>query len=218
MSLSWLYYLGCWLARLLLLVFTRWEVKGKENVPTSGALIVVANHLHNADPPILGASIPRKLLFMAKEELFQSWPGGFFISAVGAFPVRRGGQDRRALKTAQAMLRQGMVVAMFPEGTRSKTAQLQTAFPGSALVALQCGAPVLPVGITGSDKLRGGALLFRRPRVLVNIGHPFTLPHGDRVLSRSVLQEATTVMMNSIAGLLPPSYRGAYGEEPDAAH
>lgn len=216
LRLSWFYYFGRWVVRLLLLVFARCEVKGTENVPPSGSLIVIANHLHNADPPILGAAIPRPIHFMAKEELFRSWPGRYFVRSLGAFPVRRGGRDRRALATAQAVLKHGMALAMFPEGTRSKTAQLQPAFLGSAMVALQSGAPVLPVGITGSEKLRAG--LFHRPRVVVNIGRPFTLPPAGPVPSRSVLQEATETMMRNIAGLLPPEYRGAYGKDADAAH
>ncbi len=218
MRFPWFYYVSRWSIRLMLTLFTRWEVKGMENVPPSGALIVIANHLHLADPPLLAATLPRKLIFMAKEELFHWWPGGYFMRALGAFPVRRGGRDRRALEEAQAILQEGMALAMFPEGTRSKTAQLQPAFPGSALMALRCGVPILPVGITGTEKLRGWRWFLRRPQVLLNIGPPITLPTSGSKPSKSVLQEATLMMMRSIARLLPPGYRGAYKEEANGSH
>jgi 1-acyl-sn-glycerol-3-phosphate acyltransferase len=218
MRLPWFYYIGRWLTKLLLTLFTRYKVNGRENVPPSGALIVIANHLNLADPPILGSVIPRKMLFMAKEELFRSWPSGYFIRTFGSFPVRRGGRDRKALERAQAMLQEGMALAMFPEGTRSKTAQLQPAFPGSALIALRCSAPILPVGIAGTEKLSGRAWFLHRPQVVVNIGHPFALPTTGSNLSKSLLQEATLMMMRNIARLLPPSYRGNYEREADASH
>ncbi len=218
MRLPWFYYAGRWFVRLVLALFTRCEVKGKENVPPSGPLIVIANHLNLADPPILGTIIPRKMIFMAKEELFHPWPVGYFIRAFGSFPVRRGGRDRRALEEAQAILQEGMALAMFPEGTRSKTTQLQTAFPGSALMALRFGAPILPVGITGTEKLGGWGWWLHRPQVLLNIGLPLTLPASGSNPSKSALQEATLLMMGSIARLLPSNYRGAYEEGADGSH
>lgn len=213
MRLPWFYYVGRWLTKLLLMIFTRFKVVGRENVPSSGALVVIANHLHLADPPILGAIIPREMLFMAKEELFRSWPGRYFIRTFGSFAVRRGGRDREALEKAQDVLQKGMALAMFPEGTRSKTARLQPAFPGSALIALRCSVRILPVGISGTEGLRGWAWFFQRPEVLVNIGQPFLLPASESNPSKYVLQEATITMMKNIARLLPPHYRGDYGEE-----
>ena len=113
------YRFGTWLVKLMLFTLTRWEVRGGENVPGDGPLIVVANHLNLSDPPLLSASIPRRIAFLAKEELFQSTFSRLFVSAYGAFPVRRGLPDREAIDRAQKVLDNGFVLGMFPEGTRS---------------------------------------------------------------------------------------------------
>jgi 1-acyl-sn-glycerol-3-phosphate acyltransferase len=100
---------------------------------------------------------------------------------------------------------------MFPEATRSKNARLQRAFPGSALIAMRSGVPVLPVGISGTEKIKGMSWILRRPRITVNIGRPFYLPASSR-LTRAELIENTDLIMERIAELLPPKYRGVYGK------
>jgi len=204
------YYLGTALMKLLLLLFTRWQVRGRDNVPSSGPLIVVANHLNLADPPLLSASIPRRIVFMAKKEAFRSPLLGPLVRGWRAFPVQRGQLDREALHRAQQMLRQGLAMGMFPEGSRSIMAEMQPAYPGTSLIALRSGAPVLPVGITGTEKLRGRFWLLRRPRITVNIGKTLNLPPTDGKLTKTELALATDLIMARIAELLPQSYRGAY--------
>ncbi|MEE8472888.1 MAG: lysophospholipid acyltransferase family protein, partial [Dehalococcoidia bacterium] len=168
------YYFITALAKTLFTLLTRWHVQGRERVPQQGSLIVVANHLNNADPAVLGASIPRLIVFMAKEELFDSWLKSLLIRGYCAFPVRKGRVDRVALTRAGAVLRQGQVLGMFPEGTRSDSqAQLQPAFRGAALLARRYQAPILPVGISGTERLNGFGWVFTRPRVTVEIGEPF---------------------------------------------
>ena len=125
-----------------------------ENIPGQGALLIVANHLHLADPPIVAVSVGVKAAIMAKEELFHRWHSRFVVQNFGAFPVRRGGVDRNAIRQAEDWLRQGVSLIMFPEGKRSQTAQMQTAFPGPALIASRLGVPILPVSITGTEKLK----------------------------------------------------------------
>ena len=194
----------------LLLLLSDWEVEGKENVPRSGPLIVVANHLNLPDPPLLTASIPRRIIFMAKEELFYS-RGGLFVRWFGAFPVRRGELDREAIRQAIKVLEEGLALGMFPEGRRSPNARLIQAEPGTALIALRTRVPILPVGISGTEKVRDLGILRQRPRIRVSIGQPFTLPFDSRP-SKEKLSQATDFIMRRIAELLPLGYRGVYGE------
>jgi len=149
-------------------------------------------------------------MFMAKEELFRSRFSRFFVGNFGAFPVRRGQLDRGALHRAKQLLVQGLALVMFPEGGRSQSVQLQPAFSGSALIAVRSGVPILPVGITGTENIKGIAWLFRRPQITVNIGYPFYLPHVNGKLTKVELAQFTNSMMEHIAELLPTEYRGNY--------
>ena len=205
--MSLFYYAGTSTMKALLFLLTRWEVRGVERVPMEGPLILVSNHLNLADPPLLAASLPRKVHFMVKDDLYFSPRGGVFIRAYGAFPVRRGKPDRRALREALRLLEEGKVVGMFPEGTRNPDRKLQRGQGGTALLATLSGAPILPVGIAGTEKIRGVyEVVVERPRITVNIGEPFRLPReGD-------LEELTDIIMRRIAELLPEEYRGVYGK------
>ncbi len=200
------------LVRVLLLLLTSWKVKGRGNVPANGGLIVVANHLNLADPPLLGASLGRRAVFMAKKELFRSRLLSFFIHSLGAFPVQRGELNRQALRQANQVLAKGLALIIFPEGSRSRSARLQPALPGSALIAQHNNIPVLPVGIIGTEKIRGFGWFLRRPRIMVNIGHPFHLPSIEGRLTRTNRWELTDAIMSHIARLLPVDYRGKYAE------
>ncbi len=208
--MHWVYYVVRWLTRILLFLFTRWKVEGKENVPQQGPLLIVANHLSLADPPLLGVSINRKKMFMAKKELFRSRFSSYFVRNYGAFPVHRGVLDRESFSQAEHWLTQGMALVMFPEGKRSKNAQLQPAFPGSARIASRIGAPILPVGISGTEKIKGKTWWLRRPRITVTIGRPFYLPTASNKLNRLELNHLTNSIMTHIAELLPAEYRGNY--------
>ena len=211
--MHWVYYTIRFLTRMLLLILTRWQVRGKENIPGQGPLLIVANHLNLTDPPIISVSISRKAIFMAKEELFRPRFLSYFVRNFGAFPVRRGGLDRKALNQAKQCLAQGLALIMFPEGKRSKRAQLQRAFPGSALIASHVGAPILPVGITGTEHIKGVTWWLRRPKITVNIGHPLYPPPVNTKLTKVELAQLTDSIMEHIAELLPPEYRGDYAEE-----
>ncbi|MDP2954088.1 MAG: lysophospholipid acyltransferase family protein, partial [Chloroflexota bacterium] len=133
----------------------------------------------------------------------------------GAFPVRRGEPDRRALRQAEAVLREGLALGMFPEGTRSRTAQLQRPKAGTSLIALGAGAPILPVGISGSEAISGLGFIFRRPKITVNVGRSFTLPRREGKVTAAQLDRLSDVIMEHIADLLPESYRGVYGRSKD---
>lgn len=186
---------------MLLWTLADFTITGLEHVPPAGGLIVVSNHLHFADPPLLGGVLPRYVRFMAKQEAFKFPWGLLFATAYGAFPVKRDQMDRRALRQAEAILAGGGVLGMFPEGHRSHGKGLQPGHDGVALIARRANAPLLPVGIAGTE------VVFKtRPKwpIAVRIGPAFVVAHD------CPLPEATRQIMCAIAELLPAPYRGMY--------
>jgi len=207
-----------WAFRASFVPLMRLDVRGRENVPRRGALIVASNHLHNFDPEVVGAVIPRTVFIMAKKELFAIRGVGAFIGFFGAFPVDRGAVDRAALRYAVHLVEDGHALLMFPEGTRSPTSKIERVLPGAAFVALRTGAPILPVAVTGTETLpfdekaaAAGRRRRGRARVTVTFGAPFHLSTGADG-KRPTMEAATDEMMRHIATLLPPQYRGIYGD------
>ena len=147
---------------------------------------------------------------MAKEELFRSLMLRAIVQGYGAFPVRRGQLDRAALRWSLAALQNEEVIGMFPEGKRSPNAQLQSPQPGTSLLAARSGVPLLPVAISGSERVKGISVIWHRPQITVTIGRPFLLPSAGDKLTRSRLAQHSDSIMEHIAELLPESYRGAY--------
>ena len=192
----------------------KFEVVGREHVPLRGPLILASNHLNNADPPMLALAIPRHPTYMAKREMI-AWPIlGPAFRIFGAFPVRRGEADLSALRVASDLVRGGAMLVMFPEGRRSRTGGLTRGHPGTALIALRTGAPILPVAVTGTEGITW-PWLFLKPlsvrHVRVTIGEPFHLPSVERIDSEATAQ-ATDLIMRRIAALLPPQHRGVYAD------
>lgn len=155
--------------------YTRLKVSGKQNVPTDGPLIVAPVHLSHLDPPVTSVSMPRPIAFMAKKELFEVKVFGPLIRSLGAFPVKRGGGDLSAFKLALAILEEGQALLVFPEGSRGDGVTLGKIQSGVALLAKRSGAKVLPVGISGTERvLPKGRSKMKRGRVSVYLGEPFT--------------------------------------------
>lgn len=207
-----LYHIVRLIVRLLLWLLTRRRVRGRDNVPNHGSVIFVANHVNLVDSPLLGVSLGRRVVFMAKEEVFHSRIIGYFMSSFGAFPVSKGRLDRKALRKAMQVLGDGQALVTFPEGMRSRSRRLKLAFPGAALIASRSGAPVIPVGITGTENIKGVAWFWRRPEITVNIGKAFTLPPVAGKLTKFELSRRTDIIMGHIAALLPLEYRGNYAD------
>jgi 1-acyl-sn-glycerol-3-phosphate acyltransferase len=196
-------------------LYARIDVIGLENLPRSGPLVIAANHLNDGDPGIIATHLPRRVVFMAKAELFRYPIVKQFMECYG-FPVRRGEADLGALRRANETLKQGLVLCIFPEGTRSgASARLGEAWAGAALIALRANAPVLPLAITGSQRLSLPTMFlhpFRRDHVVLRLGEPFLLPPTTR-LNAEAAQAGIEIVMARIAALLPEEYRGYYGKE-----
>lgn len=195
---------------------------GRENIPTSEPFILVGNHLHNLDPVFMLVNSTRPIHFMAKQELFEIPVVKRIISWVGAFPINRGKMDRSSIRHGQNVLKSGVPLGIFPEGTRSLSRHLEKGLPGAGLFATGGDYLILPCAITGSESLpfNGGKGKGDQPKrhpghkgVLLQYGEPFRLP--DEIDGKKTnAAAATDYMMRKVAELLPDEYRGVYGNAP----
>jgi 1-acyl-sn-glycerol-3-phosphate acyltransferase len=203
------YWWATYALRGILWVVARWDVRGRENVPAEGPVIVVSNHLNNADPPILAAGIARRRIhFMAKIELFK-YPFGVVPRLYGAFPVRRFDSDLGALLSAERLLKKGGVLGMFPEGTRSRNGYIGTPHPGTALIALRSGATVVPCAMAGTEGLRNPLIVFRKPRMSVVIGAPILVEKVRRPTEEQI-SALTGQIFDAIKAMVLPQYLPPY--------
>ncbi|MCL4466395.1 MAG: 1-acyl-sn-glycerol-3-phosphate acyltransferase [Chloroflexi bacterium] len=209
----WFYWLASRLVDMVAWVLCRREIVGVENVPLSGPVLVISNHLSLADPPLLGATFPRPIRFMAKEELFRPPVISWVVKGYRAYPVRRGEADRQAYQTTLRLLHSGEMVCMFPEGHRGHKGELLPGQPGAAVVAGRAAVPVLPVAVSGTEQLFHWPRTSLRPLVRIVIGRPFAIAPITRGAAKEELAKQTRYMMAKIAELLPPDYRGAQGDE-----
>ncbi len=207
------YNFNLWWTRALLMLVSSRDIRGRENVPREGALIVASNHLSNGDPPVLTTAMPRHVAWMTKAEWFETPVIGRLLRLGGMIPVRRFEADLKALRRAQHVLRDGGVLAMFPEGTRGGDKGLRAGEPGTALIALRTGSPIVPIAIWGTEHVKLPRDIFRRTRVHVRFGKPFTLEALGRV-TRDDVARGTETIMREIAALLPERYRGVYKDAP----
>jgi 1-acyl-sn-glycerol-3-phosphate acyltransferase len=193
-------------ANVFLDALLRREVTGLEHVPPAGGLVVAANHGAFWDPPVLGASLPRELYYLAGAEFF-SVPGfASLIRSLNAIPIRRGVADLSGLERVQRLLVGGAAVLVFPEGGRMKDGRLHPARPGLGLVVSRARVPVLPVYISGTNRIR--RCMARTERVRIAIGPPLPaslwFPEGGAANTRTgrdLYQEVGDRVMLEIAEL-----------------
>lgn len=134
-------------------IIFRIEVKGLENIPKDEGIIICPNHFSMLDPVIVGISCPRPIRYMAKAELFKNSFLKKLLTALGAYPVKRGEADLNAIKLTLKLLKENKAIGLFPEGTRIKTGQFGKANPGVAMFAIKSGKVVIPTLITGKYRL-----------------------------------------------------------------
>lgn len=185
-----------------------YNVEGRQHVP-KGPVIVVSNHLSFIDPPLLGASLRRRMVFLAKKELFHGL-GGWCVRTYGGIEVRRGEFDRRGIEEAEAALGCGLALVVFPEGRRHPQGGMGRAQAGAVLLACRTGVPILPVGITGSERVQKLGDVFSRPVIRVAVGDPIRIPRAEEAISKTYLAHWHQHVMTAVARLLPEPYQGAY--------
>ena len=185
------YGLAKGLINIYLKIFYKRKIYGADNIPSSGPVIIVANHINVFDPLVVGCSINRQVHFLAKDELFNITGLGKLIRALGAFPIKRGGNDHKAIKTGLEYLKNEKVIGIFPEGTRSMTGEIGKGLPGAALFALKSDAKVVPIGIVTEYKY------FKS--IIVNIGKPISLEaYKKEKITSEDLSGAISYMMEQI--------------------
>jgi 1-acyl-sn-glycerol-3-phosphate acyltransferase len=204
------------IARTLLSLAARVRVEGLVDLPREGPLIVVANHISNADPPLVAGwltpALGRKMHILAKQSLFVG-PISPVLRSLGATPVRAGGSDIEAYRTAMGILDRGEVLCIFPEGTRSMTGVLGEPKPGVAMLATRSGVPILPVGVSGSDQFLGRGRRLPRfgSRITLRVGRPFTVALDPGRSRRESVAAASDEIMGHIAVLVDERHRGRFG-------
>jgi 1-acyl-sn-glycerol-3-phosphate acyltransferase len=204
----WLWRAGFPLVRAVATALFPLRVEGLEHLPPRGPYILVSNHLSWYDPPAMEFALRIPIRYMAKRELFSVPVLGLVIRGIGNFPIRRGESDRRALETALRVLEAGQPLGYFPEGTRSRDGVLHRAKPGIAFLARRSGAPLVPIGLSGTPEMR--IRVPPRSDIVVRVGPPVTIDDlGGRGVDDQALADA---VMRRVAELLPDAMRGPYGE------
>jgi len=171
-----------------------WRVRaiGVENVPKEGPLVLAPNHFSQMDHFFVGVYLRRKIRFMAKSQLFGPPVLTYIYKHGGVFPIRRGHHDEEAIETARILVEQGEMLLIYAEGGRSRSQEMGEPKPGIGRIALETGAPIVPVAIKGSERARQWKR-FRFPKVTVQFGEPLTFPVEDSPGRERQMEVATEV-------------------------
>jgi len=212
------YALGRAVITPLARVVYRPRVEGKDNVPRTGPVIFASNHLSFIDSIAIPVAAPRPVHFLAKASYFDKWASRTFFTSIGAIPVHRGAGQAAldALDQQRQLLDDGRAVALYPEGTRSLDGRLYKGRTGVAFLALQTGAPVVPVGLVGTDKVMpvGATMPSLKHRVTVKFGEPLDLSSAGPATSGRARRVATDEIMAAIHALSGQELANSYNEVP----
>ena len=202
-----------WLVRGLTSMVCRVHKEELVHLPTKGPMIMTANHVNFLDAPVIYTHLqPRPVTGFVKAETWENPVMGLLFNVWGGIPIRRGEPDLAALEMALEALRQGKIVAVAPEGTRSGDGRMQRGYPGIVVLAMRSGAPLLPIAYYGGESFRDNLSRLRRTDFHITVGRLFTLDTGGQKVSRPMRQVITDEIMYQIAALLPEEYRGEYAE------
>jgi len=189
----------------------RVDARQLERIPGQGPAIVVANHINFLESPVMVSWLDNPAVTgIAKRESWKNPLFYFLFNLWEIIPIDRGLVDREAFNRAQEALQNGKLLAVAPEGTRSKTGQLLKAKPGVAVIAARSGAPIIPVALWGHEGFWSNLKRLRRTPVNIEVGQPFKLTAEGASLSREVREAVADEIMYKIAELLPERYRGEY--------
>jgi 1-acyl-sn-glycerol-3-phosphate acyltransferase len=195
---------------LLAKPYFRLEIHGREHVPTHGPFVLAPVHRSNLDFILVSALTRTRMRYMGKASIWRWRLGGKFVSMLGAFPVHRGSADREALRTCLAVIENGEPLVMFPEGTRRSGPVVENLFDGPGYIAARTGAPLVPVGIGGSNEaMPVGAKLIRPHRIVLVVGEPIAPPPGDGTgrVRRRVVRELTERLRVSVQAVYDEARR-----------
>lgn len=206
-----------WLTNFIVRVYTRitCRIDGDDlkKFPLQGPVIAIANHTGQIEVPLLLAHLqPRKLTGWAKMETWDNWFLNWIFGVWGVIPVRRGEADMNALKKALRALEQGYIFGIAPEGTRNKTGKLRRAMPGTVIIALHSGAPIIPIAHWGSEVYLKNLKRLKRTDFHIRIGEPFKVNVDGLRVTGEIRQQIVDEMMYRLAKLLPEEYRGEYSD------
>ncbi|MDK1027712.1 MAG: lysophospholipid acyltransferase family protein [Anaerolineae bacterium] len=206
----WFRIFGRGLCKFIITIFTRRTIEGLENFPKQGPALVVINHLGDVDSPLLVASIPASLDALGKIELYYLPVLGKMMDWYGVIWLHRGRADRRAMRAALDGLAQGRIIVIAPEGRYSLMGRLEEGGQGAAFLALKAQVPIVPVVMIGTENevVYGHIKQFKRAPVRLRVGKAFRLSQQSN--RRVRMREGTRQIMESLARLLPESYRGDY--------
>ena len=201
--------------RFLINLLVNIRLEGLEHIPAAGSFLLAANHISRMDAPVL-ISLPLRpdiTAFMA-DKYQNHWFFGWFGRTMKFIFIDRSKADFSAFRDAIEVMKNGIPLAIAPEGTRSPTGRMLEGKPGVILLAIKTGAPCIPAAVTGTDKILKGIFTLRRPTIKISFGHPLVIPPLEREERDRQLQKWTDELMCRIAAMLPAERHGFYADHP----
>lgn len=205
-----------WLIRFVINLIARVEIQGSENIPTEGGFVIATNHLGRLDAALLFYALDGDFILTIAEKYEHHWLFGPIGNAIDGIWLDRFNADVGAIRQVLTRMKEGSILAIAPEGTRSKTEAMAEGKPGVAYLALKAGLPIVPVGLTGTEDRVVIERLKRlkKSEIKIVVGRPFKLPPIQRKNRDADLKQYTDEIMCRIGVLVPEKYRGVYANHP----